>query len=67
MWDFGIQTDRWAERKRNTFEKINRAGIPLVLFGKSPVIQPDFLKQITVPVLCETVAEPAAGQFRLLK
>lgn len=50
MWDFGIQTDRWAERKRNTFEKINRAGIPLVLFGKSPVIQPDFLKQITVPV-----------------
>lgn len=50
MWDFGIQTDRWAEHKRSTFEKINRAEIPLVLFGKSPVIQSDFLERITVPV-----------------
>ncbi len=59
MCNVCIEAGMWSERKRATFAAINRAGIPLVLFGKSPVIHPGFLEQITVPVeyICDNDPE----------
>lgn len=49
----------WEVRKRAVFHQINQSDLPLVLFGKSPVIQPDFLQQLTVPVqyICDNDPE----------
>lgn len=41
---------RWKETKQETFAQINRANIPLVLFGKTPAVDRAFLDEITVPV-----------------
>lgn len=45
----------WSETKRTVFTQINAANIPLVLFGYSPAVDPQFLSEIHVPVrhLCD--------------
>lgn len=40
----------WEQKKREVIQKINRRQIPLVLFGRAYPVNPDFLKEITVPV-----------------
>lgn len=59
MQDFYKLAEAWRKRKQEVFQKINRAGLPLVLFGKSPAIEPDFLKQLTIPVqyICDNDRE----------
>lgn len=39
----------WDNRKHETIRKINQSGLPLVLFGKSTVVNPSFLQELTVP------------------
>ena len=40
----------WARHKKEVADQINQFGYPLVLFGRSVTSNPDFLKQIHVPV-----------------
>lgn len=51
--------EKWAEHKRAVFQKINRAQLPLVLFGKTSVVDRAFLQQINVPVrfICDNNPE----------
>lgn len=59
MQDFYKIEKVWIERKREVLQTINQTDLPLVLFGRSPAIQPDFLKQITAPVryICDNAQE----------
>lgn len=40
----------WTARKKAVADAMNRSGLPLVLFGKSPAVNPGFLGQLRVPV-----------------
>lgn len=50
MQDFYKEEEIWTERKIEVFSKINQAGLPLVLFGKTTAVNGTFLCQIKVPV-----------------
>ena len=53
------EAEKWAEYKESVFRQINRSGLPLVLFGKTSVVDNVFLQQIKVPVqfICDNNRE----------
>lgn len=50
MCDYLKEAQLWAARKQEAADALNRSGLPLVLFGKSPAVNSEFLDQLRVPV-----------------
>lgn len=53
------EANLWTKRKKEVIQNINQAGLPLVLFGKSTVVNPSFLRELTVPTqfICDNNPE----------
>lgn len=49
----------WRSRRKEVIQNINQASLPLVLFGKSTVVNPSFLQELTVPTqfICDNNPE----------
>lgn len=49
----------WRSRKQEVLSEINRSGLPLILFGKAPVVDEGFLQGIHVPMqfICDNNPE----------
>lgn len=52
MYSFYQEAELWRRRKEDVAGTINRAGLPLVLFGSSPAIDASFLRMFQVPIHC---------------
>lgn len=40
----------WQKKKQSVLKRINQSGLPLVLFGKAPVVDHSFLDRVQVPI-----------------
>lgn len=59
MYSFLDEAAQWNRRKENIAQKINRSGLPLVLFGKASAVNRAFFSQIQVPLhfICDNNPE----------
>lgn len=55
----------WRKRKKDVIQSMNQAGLPLVLFGKTTVADPSFLRELTVPAqfICDNNPEKWGTQL----
>ncbi len=65
MWFNLNEMALWDMRKQAAIQKINQSGLPLVLFGKAPAANSNFLQQLQVPVpfICDN--DPAKWGTKL--
>ena len=59
MRSYQEESELWAARKQEIAGRLNKSGLPLVLFGKAPAVDCSFLCRLQVPVqyICDNNPE----------